>query len=220
MPFKLLSGLLFASTLACTPTTALARPCPDWPPAVAQSELKQLGERLADWDDHYHRLGVASGRHQRHRGNHLVRASRQPAQHLHGIGVVARLAEHVAIEHDFGIRAEHHCVRSCGHGAQARAGFLARDAAHVIGRRFTRRTLLGHDHIHHLERQSETGQQSATAGGLRSQMEHRHRIPCGACQAGTASTSTPFRLTTRSPPRDDPVDRPRSPLCVPTRSVP
>nr|WP_315406723.1 NAD-dependent DNA ligase LigB [uncultured Pseudomonas sp.] len=59
MPFKLLSGLLFASTLVCTPATALARPCPDWPPAVAQSELKQLGERLADWDDHYHRLGVA-----------------------------------------------------------------------------------------------------------------------------------------------------------------
>lgn len=58
MPFKLLLRLLLVSTLTATPGTALAQPCPDWPPAVAQIELQQLGERLANWDDHYHRRGV------------------------------------------------------------------------------------------------------------------------------------------------------------------
>lgn len=38
---------------------ALAQPCPDWTTTFADSQLKALRERLAIWDDHYHRLGVS-----------------------------------------------------------------------------------------------------------------------------------------------------------------
>lgn len=40
-------------------TPAFAQPCPDWSAAFAGSQLKDLQERLAIWDDHYHRLGVS-----------------------------------------------------------------------------------------------------------------------------------------------------------------
>ena len=55
MPFKLLLSLLLASGLPA----ALAQTCPDWPATVVHTELQQLGQRLDNWDDHYHRLGVA-----------------------------------------------------------------------------------------------------------------------------------------------------------------
>ena len=38
-------------------TPAFAQPCPDWSADFAGSQLKDLRERLAIWDDHYHRLG-------------------------------------------------------------------------------------------------------------------------------------------------------------------
>lgn len=38
---------------------ALAASCPDWPAAQAQAELARRSEQLAQWDDAYHRQGVA-----------------------------------------------------------------------------------------------------------------------------------------------------------------
>ena len=38
---------------------ALAANCPDWPAAQAQAELAQRSAQLAQWDDAYHRQGVA-----------------------------------------------------------------------------------------------------------------------------------------------------------------
>ena len=38
---------------------ALAANCPDWPAAQAQAELAQRTAQLAQWDDAYHRQGVA-----------------------------------------------------------------------------------------------------------------------------------------------------------------
>ncbi|MDH0647271.1 NAD-dependent DNA ligase LigB [Pseudomonas sp. GD03858] len=53
MPFGLLLLLLFAWS------PASARACPDWSGQRAQAEVQQLRQTLADWDDHYHRQGVA-----------------------------------------------------------------------------------------------------------------------------------------------------------------
>lgn len=36
-----------------------AESCPSWPPQRAAAELDQLHKTLAEWDDHYHRLGVS-----------------------------------------------------------------------------------------------------------------------------------------------------------------
>ncbi|MHA6492079.1 NAD-dependent DNA ligase LigB [Pseudomonas borbori] len=36
-----------------------AAPCPDWPAAQAQAELSALAAQLSQWDDAYHRQGVA-----------------------------------------------------------------------------------------------------------------------------------------------------------------
>lgn len=38
---------------------AFANPCRDWPAPQAKAEIAQLRATLADWDDHYHRLGQA-----------------------------------------------------------------------------------------------------------------------------------------------------------------
>ncbi|PWB32155.1 NAD-dependent DNA ligase LigB [Pseudomonas sp. SDI] len=38
---------------------AQAQPCPRWTASLALAEIDQLQQRLARWDDHYHRLGVA-----------------------------------------------------------------------------------------------------------------------------------------------------------------
>ncbi|WP_175653891.1 NAD-dependent DNA ligase LigB [Pseudomonas sp. Marseille-P9899] len=38
---------------------AFAQACPDWSSSVATRQLTELRERLAIWDDHYHRLGVS-----------------------------------------------------------------------------------------------------------------------------------------------------------------
>ena len=51
----------------------------------------------------------------------------------------------------------------------------------VIGGGFTGNLDLGHVDIDPPEGQSKTGQKIAAAGGLRSQMQHPGRIPCGRC---------------------------------------
>lgn len=43
--------------LFCLSFPALAQPCPDWPENVAAGQLAALRDRLAIWDDHYHRQG-------------------------------------------------------------------------------------------------------------------------------------------------------------------
>jgi len=48
-----------ALSLGLLAFAAHANPCPDWPPERARGELKSLGEQLAQWDDAYHRQGVA-----------------------------------------------------------------------------------------------------------------------------------------------------------------
>ncbi len=45
---------LLPLTLDC-----LAAPCPDWPARRAATEIAALGERLAHWNDAYHRQGLA-----------------------------------------------------------------------------------------------------------------------------------------------------------------
>lgn len=55
-----------------------AQTCPDWPEAVAASQLKALRERLAIWDDHYHRLGMALV------SDELYDQHRSRLQHLQG----------------------------------------------------------------------------------------------------------------------------------------
>ncbi|MDE1167090.1 MAG: NAD-dependent DNA ligase LigB [Pseudomonas sp.] len=47
--------LLFTLALC----TGLAHACPDWNPDQARSEIITLEQRLAEWDDQYHRLGVS-----------------------------------------------------------------------------------------------------------------------------------------------------------------
>ncbi|HKS14720.1 MAG TPA: NAD-dependent DNA ligase LigB [Pseudomonas sp.] len=50
-----LAALLFSLYLPAL----RAEPCPPWSPQRAASELEQLRQTLAEWDDHYHRLGTS-----------------------------------------------------------------------------------------------------------------------------------------------------------------
>lgn len=50
---------LIALLLFFLATPAVAQPCPDWSTAFATHQLNDLRQRLAIWDDHYHRLGVS-----------------------------------------------------------------------------------------------------------------------------------------------------------------
>ncbi|MDB5979712.1 MAG: NAD-dependent ligase LigB [Pseudomonas sp.] len=51
---------LFAGiTLALAALTANASQCPDWPLLQAQQEITALQKQISQWDDSYHRLGVA-----------------------------------------------------------------------------------------------------------------------------------------------------------------
>lgn len=50
---------IIALLLLLIAAPAFAGACPDWSPGFAGSEVKSLRERLALWDDHYHRLGVS-----------------------------------------------------------------------------------------------------------------------------------------------------------------
>ncbi|UVJ43743.1 NAD-dependent DNA ligase LigB [Pseudomonas sp. LS1212] len=54
-PLKILPLLLALSSAA----QAHATPCPDWSAAHAQSEIDNLAQHLATWDDHYHRQGIS-----------------------------------------------------------------------------------------------------------------------------------------------------------------
>jgi DNA ligase (NAD+) len=53
MPLRigLTAGLIF------TTITAQASLCPDWPASQAATEIQTLQDRLAEWDDRYHRVG-------------------------------------------------------------------------------------------------------------------------------------------------------------------
>lgn len=54
-PYSLLLYVAFA--LYCA--TAEANPCPDWQPDRARSEIDALQTRIAEWDQSYHRDGIA-----------------------------------------------------------------------------------------------------------------------------------------------------------------
>ncbi len=55
MSLKLLVCLLMLAALP----PAQAEDCPAWPIEQARLEVTRLSERLANWDDHYHRLGAS-----------------------------------------------------------------------------------------------------------------------------------------------------------------
>lgn len=55
MPFM----LLFALLLSLQASLAQANPCPDWPVKQADAEVALLRDRIAQWDDHYHRQGIS-----------------------------------------------------------------------------------------------------------------------------------------------------------------
>ncbi|NBA96654.1 NAD-dependent DNA ligase LigB [Pseudomonas sp. R5(2019)] len=45
--------------LLCWILTAQAAHCPNWSAPQARQEITRLSERLSEWDDHYHRLGIS-----------------------------------------------------------------------------------------------------------------------------------------------------------------
>ena len=62
----------------------------------------------------------------------------QAAQHRRGIFGIDRLAEDPAVQHHFGVRAQHYRLGLAGQAQQAGAGFFARDTTDVILRRLRR----------------------------------------------------------------------------------
>lgn len=55
MLIQLLAGVVLTLNLS----TAHADPCPDWTAEQAAQQLMQLRHHVAQWDDHYHRLGIS-----------------------------------------------------------------------------------------------------------------------------------------------------------------
>lgn len=51
--------LLICTALALPLLNAHAEQCPDWAPDKARSEILQLQKQIAQWDDSYHRRGIA-----------------------------------------------------------------------------------------------------------------------------------------------------------------
>ncbi|MNG88642.1 DNA ligase B [compost metagenome] len=72
MPIMLLLALL----LLVQAPALHASECPDWRPAQVDAEITRLRDTLAQWDDHYHRQGVALV------ADELYDQSRQHLQHL------------------------------------------------------------------------------------------------------------------------------------------
>ena len=68
------------------------------------------------------------------RGDHLVRASGEPFEHLHGACGVLGLAEHVAVEHDFGVGAENRALGELAllHPLPADLRLRARDPLDIV----------------------------------------------------------------------------------------
>ena len=77
--------------------------------------------------------------HHRDRRDHRVAAPGQAAQHRRGIVGIDRLAEDPAVQHYFGVGAQHHRRGLAGQAQQAGTGFFARDTTDVILRRLRRR---------------------------------------------------------------------------------
>lgn len=110
MSIRLLTLLL----LIAFSSAALATPCPDWPPRRATDEIAQLRQTLAEWDDRYHRQGIATVADElydqsRHRLEHLQGCFGQPHRdsplataagpHAHPVAHtgVAKLADEAAV---------------------------------------------------------------------------------------------------------------------------
>jgi DNA ligase (NAD+) len=55
----LLLGLLPSLLFGLLAAPALASPCPDWPAALARTEITALTEQLAVWDQAYHSQGIS-----------------------------------------------------------------------------------------------------------------------------------------------------------------
>ncbi|KEY85958.1 NAD-dependent DNA ligase LigB [Pseudomonas capeferrum] len=68
--------LLFALLLSLQASLAKAASCPDWPMQQAETEVAHLRDTLAQWDDHYHRQGIALV------ADELYDQSRQRLHHL------------------------------------------------------------------------------------------------------------------------------------------
>ncbi|MBA1202935.1 NAD-dependent DNA ligase LigB [Pseudomonas capeferrum] len=70
-------ALLIALSCCLYFPSAFAKTCPAWPEDRAHGEIRQLRHTLANWDDHYHRLGVSLVE------DTLYDQSRQRLEHLH-----------------------------------------------------------------------------------------------------------------------------------------
>ena len=68
-------------------------------------------------------------------GGDLVSSSGKQAQHAHGIGFVARLAENLAIDHDDGVGAQNELA---GLLTERSLGFLSRQAFRAVARALSR----------------------------------------------------------------------------------
>ena len=84
-----------------------------------------------DTDSAQHDLRVPADRHG---GHDVVRAARQSLQHRGGVDCVVGLAQHDAVDDDFGIRREHRLRRqlAAAHTMPADGGLGARDALDVF----------------------------------------------------------------------------------------
>ncbi len=126
------------------------------------------------------RLQLAAGADQPDAGDDAVRAARQFRQHARGVFGVGGFAEHLVVQHHFGVGAQHHRARVRDHRQQAGAGLLAGDAADVGFRRFAGQALFGNVHVQQAEGQAELAQQVAATGRLRGEIEHRPSIAVAA----------------------------------------
>lgn len=72
------------------PSAVATERCPDWPAMRAKAEVQRLRATLADWDDHYHRLGVSPV------ADALYDQSRQRLEHLQGCFALAQAYDPLA----------------------------------------------------------------------------------------------------------------------------
>jgi len=106
-----------------------------------------------------------------------VRAARQAPQHLRRVGIVGGLAEHFAVQDDFGVRAQHDGRGIAHHVQQAGAGLLARNAAHVVFGGLAGLRVFGDVDVEQAEfgtwpAGQEPAQQFATTGGFGGEIQH------------------------------------------------
>ena len=108
-----------------------------------------------------------------------MRAAGQTPQHPRRIGLAGGLAEHLVVEHDFGVGAEHDRPGHPDHLQQTRPGLFARDPADIVLRRLARLPPFDHLDVEHAEIDAELAQQLAAAWGLGGEVEHGGKYEYG-----------------------------------------